>query len=263
MMAQIRTAATVLLLRDIPSEQAMEVFMVRRAVQSEFMPDVYVFPGGSVSPDDYRVEEAAGFCRSVTLSIVDPEGRTASGSGIRAAAIRELFEEANVLLAYHGDTILAINATNSARFAEYRRAFNTGMGSLLAMAQSEQLVLATDQLAYFAHWITPEGLPKRYDTHFFLAHAPDFQETVYDPRETSAGIWIQPAIAIERCQQASFPLAFPTFQQLRLLSAFHSVAEAFASVTNHYVTTSLPILEQQQGRAYVYLPADPAHRWQL
>ena len=60
MTVQPRMASAVMLLRDIPAAQCIEVFMVRRVIQSDFMPDVYVFPGGSVSQDDYAAELAHG-----------------------------------------------------------------------------------------------------------------------------------------------------------------------------------------------------------
>src|SRR5215471_9175440 len=100
MTVQPRMASAVMLLRDKPARQGIEVFMVRRVIQSDFMPNVYVFPGGSVSQDDYATEMAEGVCAPVAASPADPEGHTVAGKGVRAAAIRELFEEAGVLLAY-------------------------------------------------------------------------------------------------------------------------------------------------------------------
>src|SRR5437016_3734941 len=105
MSVQPRMASAVMLLRDVPAGQGgegkgIEVFMVRRMIQSDFMPNVYVFPGGSVSQDDYAAELADGVSAQVVASPADPEGYTAAGKGVRAAAIRELFEEAGVLLAY-------------------------------------------------------------------------------------------------------------------------------------------------------------------
>ena len=91
MAVEPRLASAVMLLRDTTSEQGIEVFMVRRVIQSDFMPDVYVFPGGSVSKDDRAAELVDGLCEPVALSAGDPEGRTRLGSGARAAAIRELF----------------------------------------------------------------------------------------------------------------------------------------------------------------------------
>ena len=261
---QPRLASTVMLLRDIsttPGTSDIEVFMVRRVVQSEFMPDIFVFPGGSVSPDDRLAEQTEGVYEPVAPSAADPEGRTAIGSGVRAAAIRELFEEANVLLAHREGTVLAINEETVTRFADYRQAFNERKGSLVEMAHAEHLVLATHNLAYFAHWITPEGMPKRFDTHFFLATAPAEQEALYDKLETSDGVWIRPKDALERFQQQQFPIAFPTFHQLRDLSAFSTVQEAIQIAATRYVVKHVPTISMHDGVAHVTLPEEPDFLW--
>ena len=103
MPVQPRLASAVLLLRDMTPGQGIEVFMVRRVIQSDFAPDVFVFPGGSVSADDRAAEQAEQVFTPVAPGKADPEGRTILGSGTRAAAIRELFEEAGVLLAHRDD----------------------------------------------------------------------------------------------------------------------------------------------------------------
>lgn len=263
MVVQPRLSAAVMLLRDSTSEQGgIEVFMVRRVVQSEFMPDVYVFPSGSVSSDDQQTEASADLCAPVAATAADPGGLTALGQGVRAAAIRELFEEANVLLAYREGTMLAINADTVLRFADYRRAFNERSGSLKTLATNEHLTLATDHLAYFAHWITPESLPKRYDTHFFLAIAPAEQEAAYDNLETSEGVWIGPQVALERFQRKEFPIAFPTFHQLHDLSAFATAQEALIATTTRPVAISMPVaLRNQDGTLQLSLPGEEPSVW--
>jgi len=263
MIVQPRLASTVLLVRDIVAEPVgLEVFMVRRVVQSEFMPDVYVFPGGSVSADDLLAEQVEELCAPVSSFVADPEGRTSLGTGVRVAAIREAFEEANVLLAYQADQqFLAIDNDAVARFAAYRQAFNERNGSIVELAKREHLLLATDSLIYFSHWITPEGAPKRYDTHFFLSSMPPEQEALYDQLETSAGTWIQPGHALERFAVGGFPLAFPTYHQLRDLARCHSVQEAL--VIERYVPTHLPLLKLIDDVQHVYLPEDTTDTWKL
>ena len=126
MVVQIRLAAAVLLLR--PVDAGFEVFMVCRAIKSAFMPDVYVFPGGTVQAEDRALEKQSKLCRAVKETAPDAEGFTQLGSGVRAAAIRELFEEANILLAYadstHQKALLEINREALARFAGYRQQLN-------------------------------------------------------------------------------------------------------------------------------------------
>lgn len=264
MTVQPRLASTVMLLRDHPTSlPTIEVFMVRRVVQSEFMPDIYVFPGGSASQDDCVVETTDNLCATVTPTAADPEGRTGLGTGARAAAIRELFEEANVLLAYHDTQLLSITPATEAHFTTYRAAFNQRQGSLVKLCQHENLVLATDRLAYFAHWITPPEMPKRYDTHFFLAVAPTEQEALYDQLETSEGLWITPTQALERFAAGTFPLAFPTYHQLRDLAAYANTQEALAATSTRYVTTHEPIVTYLNDVLHVYLPDQPDHLWKV
>lgn len=263
MVVQPRLASAVMLLRDSASNQSIEVFMVRRVIQSDFMPDVYVFPGGSVQADDRAAELAEGVCVPVAPSLADPEGCTVLGSGVRAAAIRELFEEAGVLLANRVGEILAINDENLARFDAYRQAFNARHGSLVEMAHAENLMLATDRLGYFAHWITPEGMPKRFDTHFFVTTAPEEQQAAHDRLETSEGIWISPSEALARFERSEFPLVFATIYQLRELAAFSSVKEALESTTTRHVPTRIPKLVQENGKTRVFLQEDAENAWEV
>lgn len=263
MAVEPRLASAVMLLRDTPSGRGIEVFMVRRVIQSDFMPDVYVFPGGSVSKDDRAAELAEGICKPVTPSTADPEGRTAQGSGTRAAAIRELFEEAGVLLAYRAERLLAISEHEIDRFDTYRKAFHDRQGSLVEMAREEHLVLATDLLDYFAHWITPEGMPKRFDTHFFLTTAPTEQEAAHDHLETSEGIWISPTEALARFERKEFPLVFATIYQLRELAVFGSVKEALESTATKRVPTRIPVLLHEGGKTRVFLQEDADNAWEV
>ena len=259
MAVQPRSSSAVILLRN--SGPGLEVFMVRRVIQSDFMPDVYVFPGGSVSKDDLAAEQTPGICTAVATGAADPAGLTALGSGVRAAAIRELFEEAGVLLAYQGASVLAVNATNLERFAAYRQAFNERKGSLVEMARAEQLVLAAERLNYFAHWITPEGMPKRFDTHFFVTTAPAEQQAAHDHLETSEGIWIAPSEALARSERNEFPLVFATINQLRELAAFNTVDAALQATASTPVKTHMPVLVERDGEIYVHLPEDEGDQW--
>lgn len=263
MAVEPRLASAVMLLRDTASGRGIEVFMVRRVIQSDFMPDVYVFPGGSILKDDRAAEFAEGVCKPVASTAADPEGRTELGSGARAAAIRELFEEAGVLFAYRDEKLLAINDQDVDHFDTYRKAFHERQGSLVEMAHAERLTLATDRLDYFAHWITPEGMPKRFDTHFFLTTAPAEQQAAHDHLETSEGIWISPAEALARFERNQFPLVFATIYQLRELAAFGSVKEALESTATQSVLTRIPVLIQEDGRTRVFLQEDADNTWEV
>mgnify|MGYP001258247080 CR=1 FL=1 len=131
------------------------------------------------------------------------------------------------------------------------------------MAYAENLMLATDHLGYFAHWITPEGMPKRFDTHFFITTAPPEQQAAHDRLETSEGVWIAPAEALARSKHGDFPLVFATIYQLRDLAAFGSVKEALEATTTHHVETHMPVLVQENGKTRVHLPGDENNAWNV
>ncbi|MGO8947830.1 MAG: NUDIX domain-containing protein [Ktedonobacterales bacterium] len=146
---EARPASAVVLAR--PAGKTFEVFMVRRHVRSEFVPNAFVFPGGSVKAEDVTAEETPSLCAPAG------DGPTGLGSGFRAAALRECFEEAGVLLARRGSHLLSISPGEVERFARYRDALNHQSMTLIQIAEQEGLTLATDELLHWAHWITPEA----------------------------------------------------------------------------------------------------------
>src|SRR5215207_9216932 len=185
-------AATVTLVRD--TDAGVEVLMLQRNFQSGFMPGMFLFPGGGLDPGD---QSAAVHARCADL---DDERASAAlgvesgGLAYWAAAIREAFEEAGVLLAYDEDGALVNpgEAPHSARYDEYRRKLNAGEDILPQMLERERLRLAVDRLTYFSHWITPVTAPRRYDTRFFVAVAPEGQEALPDKVEAIHHVWVNP-----------------------------------------------------------------------
>ncbi len=242
-----RPAAAIVLLRARMGG-GIEVFMVRRHVRSEFVPDVFVFPGGSVSPEDREAELAPGLCAPVG------PGPTILGSGFRAAALRECFEEAGVLLATRDGRMLALGPGVAERFASYREKLNGRSLDLSAILRDEGLMLATDTLVHWAHWITPEAFPRRFDTHFFLTAMPEGQEAAYDQRETTDGTWITPEDALRRFEAGEFPLVFATIHQLRALTGLESIAAALARFAGTTPRTIMPRLVRRADADEILLP---------
>jgi 8-oxo-dGTP pyrophosphatase MutT (NUDIX family) len=255
MSVEPRPAAAIVLLREGP-QGGFETFMVRRHVRSEFVPDVYVFPGGSVKPGDRETEAAPGLCAPPAG---DHLGETTLGAGLRAAAIRELFEEAGVLLAEQDGRMLAVASDHAARFAGHRRRLQQNEMTLAEIARAEGLALATDRLTYFAHWITPNPMPKRFDTFFFIATAPEEQQAAHDQLETTAGTWIAPAEALARYEQGGFPLVFATIRQLEALSAFPSIAAAEERLRQQSIPVIQPRAAWQDGSLVIRLPGEPGY----
>ena len=200
---ELRDAATVLILRDGPPDadgDALEVFMLRRNLDSDFVGGAFVFPGGAVDPED-RHDDLDAVCRG--RSDADASARLGieqGGLAFWVAAIRESFEEAGVLLAYHpdGDVIRLADPETNERFAAHRAAVDGGQRRLVEICEEEQLQLAVDAIWYFGHWITPVGAPRRYDTRFFVTLAPPAQTPVHDDHEVIANTWIKPKDALAR-----------------------------------------------------------------
>ena len=223
-----RHASTVLLLRD--SDRGVEVFMERRHIQSDFVGGAYVFPGGRVDPED-RVDEA--LCHGLTDR--EASARLALEEGgltFYVAAIRECFEEAGVLLAYDRDgRILDFSdRTVEERFERLRAELNAGERSLLDIAAAEELTLATDRISYWAHWITPEGQPRRYDTRFFVTRAPRNQTAGHDDHELTSSAWVTAEEALQHGRRKEWMIIFPTIRNLQKLAAFRTADEAIAAV---------------------------------
>ena len=201
----VRDAATIMLVRDGAS--GLEVFMLRRNLESDFVGGVYLFPGGAVDPADRHADlEAVSVGRrdadASTLLGLDP---AVGGLAYWVAGIRESFEEAGVLLAY-GDDGAVVDFREpavEARFKDHRAAVDSGARRLVDVCVEEGLQLAVDRVHYFSHWITPLGPTRRYDTRFFVARAPEFQSPLHDDRETIANTWIGPDEAIERSRRGS------------------------------------------------------------
>lgn len=222
--------------------------MVRRHVRSEFVPDAFVFPGGSVNADDREAERVPGRCSPT------PEGPAALGTGFRVAAIRECFEEAGVLLAWRGAATLAISPEDVERYAAYRDGLYGKSETIQSIAEREELTLATGELLHWAHWITPEAMPKRFDTHFFLAAMPPGQQAAHDRLETTDGVWIAPERALTRYAQGEFPLVFATIHQLQELIGLASIADARERFSAATVRIVQPRVVQRDGQAVILLP---------
>jgi 8-oxo-dGTP pyrophosphatase MutT (NUDIX family) len=225
-----RPASTVLLLREQSGE--FEVFLLRRHQKSVFMAGNYVYPGGTVDKSDNDEDV-------LTRCVPSPSetGNEAAHSvpdllGYRIAAIRELFEEAGVLLAYRedGTPFRLFNESERERFLGYRKELNEGRVTLSQLAAQENLLLALDHLFYYTHWITPEANPVRFDTRFFVTRHPNGQEASPDLKETTNGIWITPASALKANIDGSVPLSPPTLKTLEDAAGFDGLGPFLGSL---------------------------------
>lgn len=229
-MTSPRDGATIMLVRDgAHRDRPLEVLMVRRHPRTAFG-SIHAFPGGVVDAADSHPDVAAACDGRTDLDASAELGIPAGGLAFWIAAIRESFEEVGLLLARDaGGQVVRFSHADHARFTRHRGEVATRATSLLDVLLGEGLRLATDSVHYVAHWITPVGAPKRFDTRFFLARAPDGQAWSHDEAELIGSEWIRPADALARCRQGSFPMIEPTIASLEDLRAHATADEALAA----------------------------------
>ena len=188
-----------MLLRE-SSDVGVEVFMMRRTTKAAFAGGMYVFPGGAVDAED---------------------------SSYEIAAIRECFEEAGVLLARTatGTTVRFDDLVSHDRFTTYRHAVHAGERSMTSVLSAEDLVAQSDELLWVAHWVTPFGEVRRFDTRFFVVAMPDDQTPLHDDKETVGSLWVTPLDALNRAQAGELLMLPPTIANLEFLATYSSVDE--------------------------------------
>jgi 8-oxo-dGTP pyrophosphatase MutT (NUDIX family) len=207
-------AASVIVLRDAP----LEVLMIRRHSKSSFVPDAWVFPGGVVEPGDHNLGDGTELA---TMCI---------------AAARELFEESGIWL-----------AAPLADADEKRRALLAGEITFASLIDESPLDL--EKLVWTSRWITPVGVPKRFDTYFFLAAVDRNAIASAENVEAVEVVWIAPAEAIEKLQ-----IVFPTQKNLEALAGFASAEELLTSRRGVEVPVTRPVLVVEDGKKKIILP---------
>jgi 8-oxo-dGTP pyrophosphatase MutT (NUDIX family) len=261
-----RPAATVLLLRE--AADGVEVLAIRRHEKLAFMGGMWVFPGGAVSAAD---ASAAVLARIPAASRTDcARLHTLHGEAIpereylslMIAACRETFEETGVLLASDSAGTHCDN-DRSARLQEERRAVASQPELFPELLRTEDLFLRVDRLVYWAHWITPSVVPRRFDTRFFLAPVPSDQRVVIDSTETVDHAWMSPAALVEAATAGNMPVSHPTLYNLMELDAslqeHGSLQGLLAAEAQRSVVAILPKMVHEEQTAMV-LPWDPFYR---
>jgi len=247
----------VVLLRD--TQPGVEVLLMQRHRASKFAGGDFVYPGGKIELDD-NPDDAAAWCEGLdpdqAAARIGLAGDRRTALGFWIGAIRETFEEVGVLLAY--DATGGWVRTDAPRFAEYQAAVNADNKAFWAMVKAERLRLATDRLAYFAHWITPEEQPYRYDTRFFAAPMPGNQTPVPDAREAIDLRWYSPRAALEAFKKGEISLRNPTVQNMKLADA-GSVKDSLDTLKDRDVPTIRPRVIMEGDKRRVLMPGDPGY----
>lgn len=187
-----KNAAAMILLRNPADPQ---VFWVQRSLRLTFMGGYQAFPGGQRDDDDYNVR---------VINCDDAEA-----AAMRVCAVRELFEEAGVLIARGSERL------TSARLAQLRREFEEEEISFSELLAREQLLVDAQLLQEAPRWVTPPPSPKRFNTFFFCAWLPDGQETHVIPGELANGEWNRPAEAVSKWRRGEILIAPPVLHPIQ------------------------------------------------
>jgi len=250
-------------------ERGFEVFMLRRSSASAFAPDAYVFPGGTIDPQDeqpqarkttygvnddwlrnqFRSDEWASF-PSGTQSVTLDEAQS-----LVRAALRELFEESGVLLGCdeNGATV------TPALLPDERTAVQSNTLSFAALLERHHVFADARALTLFSQWITPATEPRRYNTHFFIARGSEFHTPLADAIETHDGIWIDPHEALDRSRGGVLYLVYPTIKHLERLAEFDYLDELFVFARNKPIYRIMP--EDRDADHRFTIPAELERAW--
>jgi len=243
-------AATIVLLRDDPAE-GLETFMVVRHHQIDFASGALVFPGGKIDAQDQDPELAV--CCDGADS--DPVMRA-----MQIGAIREAFEESGVLLARPEGSDDLISGDRLATLEGYRTTLHSGEVALKDFLESEGLRLACDRLVHFAHWVTPDMMPKRFDTHFFIARAPEDHVLLHDGHESVDSVWIRPQQVLDDAAAGHRTVIFPTLRNVEKLADSSTVDAAIEAARAKPIVTVTPWTEKRDDGVWLRIPVEAGYR---
>jgi len=255
--AEPRHASTVVLLRD--GRDGMQAYLLRRTQTMAFAAGMYVFPGGSVDPRDETLSDEAwaGPPPAAWAQLLSAD--EALTKALVCAAVRETFEESGVLLAGAGADDVVADTTGDDWEAD-RAALVDRSLSFAAMLDRRGLVLRADLLRPWAHWITPEIEPKRYDTRFFVAALPTGQRTRDVGGEADRVAWVRPSDALAAAQSGEMGMLPPTAFTLSEIAAYDDVDAVLAAGTARDVKPVLPkVVVDDDEQARLLLPHDEGY----
>src|SRR5471030_505322 len=251
-----RPATTVLLL--LPSKKGdagspLEVFMVVRHHAIDSFSGALVFPGGKLedSDGDAKLKARCGGADKISADELK----------FRVAGIREAFEECGVLLARKPGQCSVIAAADLKSIEDkWRARLVKNEANMLNLVEAEDLQLATDLMTPFAHWITPTFVPKRFDTWFFLAEAPQDQIALHAGSESTDSVWIAPQAAIDESKAGKRTLVHATTKNLELLAEGKTVTGALSQASERKIVTVEPWVETREGKRFLHIPEGAGYR---
>jgi 8-oxo-dGTP pyrophosphatase MutT (NUDIX family) len=233
-----KKAAAVVLVRPSPDTKGpdgpIEVFLTERPDSMAFAAGNFVFPGGKLDPSDYAPENLAlvyGMEPEEAARILGDGESPERGMGFWLAAIRELFEEAGILLCTTtGGGIPDLESPElQARLEAGREEVHQRRRTLGSLVCALGLRYNSSALSYLTRWITPVFYPMRYDARYFACQIPAGQQPRACRWEVSGVRWVQPAEALGRWRAGEFKMRGPTVTTLMYLAQYPSCSSLFAA----------------------------------
>jgi 8-oxo-dGTP pyrophosphatase MutT (NUDIX family) len=223
-------ASSIILVRD--GKAGLEVLMTERAKTMKFAPGAFVFPGGKVDKTDQQNWRWQGIT---------------TGRGVfrdfsfRVAALRELYEEAGIL-----------------QIDGFRRAVLAPGLAFADLIRYSGGRLDIANMIPFAHWVTPEPMPRRFDTHFYVA-AHNGQDAQHDGNEAVSLRWVCPRKLLADWEEDKVPLMFPTRLNLTKLARSSTVADALRQARRARVVRTLPVVDMDAAGVRLKIDAETGY----
>ncbi|HTR86868.1 MAG TPA: NUDIX hydrolase [Reyranella sp.] len=251
-----RPATTVLLVRPSKAGDAdsiLEVFMVVRHQSIDAFSGALVFPGGKLEDSDGNPQLKARCGGADRIS--------AGELKFRVAGVREAFEECGILLARkRGQRALVAAADLKGLEQKWRAKLVKNEATMVDFVEGEDLELATDLMMPYAHWITPTFAPKRFDTWFFIAEAPEDQVALHDGSESVDSVWIRAQDAIDEAKAGKRTLVHATTKNLELLAEGGTVTGALSQASERTIVTVQPWVEVRDGKRFLHIPEGAGYK---
>ena len=223
----VRDAATVILVSDRPDLHVLMLERTRRAVFG---------PARPCSPAARSMPRIAS--RALAQRVVDLDDAAASAEqGIARRWARLPDRRGARVLRGGGHPARARRDSgrpveHDAELAAAARCGSTaGTLTFVDLLETRGLVLDARELRLFSHWLTPIGAPRRYNTWFFVAPAPDGEDGTHDDNELVASAWVRPVDALAQHAAGDIDLIFPTEMSLRALARYDARARRSSPIS--------------------------------
>lgn len=240
---EIRLASTIMLIQEA---DALEVLMMKRYQHDGLLSGAMLFPGGKLEHHDSAPDWAD---LALNWGAVPEVER-----GLRIAVIRELFEEAGILLGQSPD-----EDDHKSRDLEVRKAIEHGEMSFFDYIKQQNIIIDLMALTLFSRWQSPPHTGQRFDTYFYLAAAPKNQLAVADGREAVEMEWIKPTDALDLSANKQRKIIFPTRMNLKMLSETNGLGEAVDAAKLRKIQKVEPRVEVRGAEKYLVLDEDAGY----